>query len=523
MLVVCQKMKYADLSSPKLLVRSHANTLRQCQNPLVMDAVHGENYRMIETILSIPNTPTNMLSRLYEYTHRMGREKESVFSYACQNYLEGKAHVLANIFSLKCNPKFLTRITLSGLNLRRLPFDILHENLTVLDVRENNLDTYPEDGANAYRLGWRCPNLQTLNFSKNLFTYVHPDIFRLPVLFKLIMSGNRIKELPVEMWTAPLLNHLELNGNMIAELPCPAPQPRADPMASFLGVASQSRSAGDSHLQSWRSSYISYDVRSADDLHRSQIGFALHILDLSENRFADIPKGLPCLAPLLHTLKLSNNAITNLGSFTDYPSLLQSLDVTANGITRGIQPPPDPVDIECLQVTLVEGGTVNCSHYRHETLSALKFLYLCGNRIEDLEIECQRLEPENSQTVSEDEDTPPSERDPPGLLYPKLQALKIGNNSLVRFPVNVHRLTKLRELVVSGNERITEIPSRLYHLSSLFTFRYNGIKDPVVSELAQLRNTAEVLYHLKARELRYVYVHPYGKTCLIASELGCVK
>lgn len=492
-----------DLTSPKLLIKSNANTLRQCQNPLLIDALHRENYHMIQTILSIPSTPSNVLSKLYEYTHGLGhQEKESVFSFATHSHLDGKTHVFARVLSLECDPKFITRITLSGVSLRRLPFVVLHENLTVLDVRDNNLDTYPSDGLDPYRLGWRCLGLQTLNFTKNLFNYIHPDIFQLPNLSKLAFGGNRIKDLPVEMWTAPLLSHLELNGNMIAELPCPAPIPRVDPMASFGVPSQQHRFGSDRKLQSWKAGYISQDVRSANDLHRSQIGFALHFLDLSENRFSDVPRGLSCLSPLLNTLRLSQNAITNLGYFSDYPSLLQSLDVSGNGITRGVQASPEDADTQCLQSQLVEGGSVLCTHYHHENLRALKFLYLCDNRIEDLEIECPRPDTDNSQTISEENDMPPSERDPPGLLYPKLQALKISDNSLVRFPVNVHRLTKLRELVVNGNERITEIPNGLHRLTSLFTFRFDGIRDPIVQELAQYKNTAEVLYHLKSRELQ---------------------
>ncbi len=496
----CQDKKYVSLSSPKLLIKSNPHTLRQCQNPLMIDAVHKGNFRMIEAILEISNTPSNVLSRVYEYSHGHGQEKESIMSYACHNYLERRPQVLNTVLSLKCDPKYLTRITLSGVNLRQLPFPIMHPNLVVLDVRENLLDGYPTDGVDPYRLGWRCPDLQTLNLSNNLFMMIHPNIFQLPNLSKLIMSGNRISEVPMEMWTAPLLKHLELNGNMIHELPCPDPVPRSSQsiFASILGPP-----RADNGLQSFRRGYISYDVCSPEDLHRSQIGFALNFLDVSENRLSCIPKGLPCLAPLLHTLKLAHNAITNLGTFSMYPSLLQTLEVSSNGITMGIEPSSEAMEDECFQTQLVE-GRVHCSHYDHRNLSTLKFLYLCNNRIEDLQIEYQNaeVELENSQGGSDDEAV--IEKDPPGLHYPKLQTLKISNNALVRFPKDIHRLTKLRELVVSGNQRITDFPPGLHKLTSLFTFQCNGVQCPIVQELANLKTktTAEILYYLKARELK---------------------
>lgn len=449
--------------------------------------------------MSISNTPSNVLCKVYDYSHgHRQQEKESIMSYACHLYLERRPQVLGNILSLRCDPKFLTRITLSGAGLRQLPYPIMHPNLMVLDVRENLLDGYPTDGKEPYRLGWHCPSLQTLNFSNNLFTIIHPDIFLLPNLSKLLMSGNRITEVPMDMWTAPLLKQLELNGNMIHELPCPNSVPRSSQsvFASILGTV-----RADTGLQSFRRGYISHDACSPKDLHRSQIGFALTFLDLSENRLSSIPRGLPCLAPLLQTLKLATNAITNLGDFSIYPSLLQSLDVTNNGLTMGIEPPTQEMQDECYQTQLVEGHT-HCSHYDHKTLSSLKFLYLCNNRIEDLQIEHQTpdVDMEVSQTVSEDD--VPVEKDPPGLYFPKLQTLKISSNSLGRFPKSIHRLTKLRELVVSGNERITDFPPGLHKLTSLFTFQCSGIRSTIMQELPPFKSVAEMLYHLKAQELR---------------------
>lgn len=416
--------------------------------------------------------------------------------------MERRTHILNTVLSLRCDVKFLTRITLSGVNLRWLPSAILHEHLEVLDIRENNLDVYPvEEGCSQNRLGWRCINLNTLNLSKNLFTYIHPDIFRLPCLSKLFMNGNKLERVPVEMWTAPLLRTLELGNNMIFEIPCPTALPRSDQMSLFSPLSSIPHV--NNYLQSWKRSYVSYDARSSNDL-KSQVGFALDILDLSENHLDKIPGGLPCLAPLLRTLKLAHNQITNLGTFADYPSLLQSLDVSHNGITRGIEPVSETTDIECLQSRLVNERHIRCLHYEHKILSSLKFLYLCGNHIEDLHIEDQGpTNIESSPTHStEEEPNPPEEADPPGLFYPKLQALRISDNSLVRFPENIHHLTKLRELVVSGNARIMELPPSLHKLTRLFTFRYDGIQDPIIRELAHLRTSAEVLYYLKARELK---------------------
>ena len=433
---------------------------------------------MIKVILNLSNTPTNALSSMCEYDHDQSRKKESVLLYACTKYLDGQTNILANLFRLDSENKFLTHITLSGVGLRRLPFTIMHENLITLDVRENNLDVFPTNSPDVLKLGWKCQNLQTLNCSNNLFISIHPDIFHLPNLKRLVMSNNKIQELPMDMWTAPFLQFLELSNNLIAEVPCPQPIARSDQMSMFSSLPSvgprlrrRVMSDSENYLQSLKRTYVSYNVRSSEDIQRSQVGFLLHLLDLSGNRLSNIPSGLPCLAPLLHTLKLARNVIINLGHFSDYPPLLQSLDLSNNGITRGISPSTSNTpNIKCIQSQLAIGQSY-CTHYMHTNLNCIKFLYLCNNRIDDLQIESQKEEDFELSQASTDEGVTGLSPEPE-LLYPKLQILKISNNSLERFPENIHRLSNIRELVVSGNPRIREIPPMIHKLTSLFTFRY---------------------------------------------------
>ena len=503
----CQEKKYASLYSEQLLVKSNISTLRQTKKPLMIAAIHEENYDLIEAVLNISNTPLNVLSKEYEYNYGHTKKKESIISYACSSYADGKRDVIGRLLMVDMQNKFLTHVTLSGIGLRRLPSVIMHENLTVFDARDNNLDDFPTESSDPNVLGWKCAKLKTLNLSSNLFAYIHPGIFHLPSLTRLVMSRNQIQNVPMNVWMAPLLKDLDLSDNLIANLPCPKPV-SATPLPLFSSVSINPRHGTlkrkgvetGNYLQSLRRSYVSYDVRSSNELHKSQIGFALHMLDLSGNRLSSIPNGLPCLAPLLHTLKLARNAITNLSSIADFPPLLQTLDLSSNGVTQGIQPSSKMNDIYCIQSQLVKGKT-SCSHFDHESLSSLKFLYLCDNRIEDLKIEYQKPELELSQTYSVNQSLAAVDNTPE-LLYPKLQGLKISNNSLVRFPENIHRLTSLRELILSGNTQITEIPPCLHKLTFLFTFRYDGINDPVVKELAHFKNTAEVLYYLKAREIK---------------------
>ena len=511
----CHLNRFISLYSPMLKIKSNTSNLRVSHRPLAIDAMYEEDFTMLEIILGLPDTPNNFLSVVYEYDHGQAKDKESVMSLACRRHMDGSKRLLRRILTMDIQSKFLTSITLSGLGLRRIPVDIFHVNLLSLDIRENNLNEYPcAHLTDQNYLGWNCPMLETLNFSNNFFTYIHPDIFSLPSLFRLLMNGNVIQEVPAQMWTAPHLNTLELSNNLILDLPCPPRVHRTCSGNPFLfGYRTMSLhrrrneamvDGGEVCLQSLRKSSINYNSRS---IHRVSVNFVLHMLDLSGNHLTSVPRGLACLAPLLRTLKLSKNRITSMGTVYDYPSFLQSLDLSDNGLTRGVDPPPIITASNtgnCIQSQLVTKQHPSCLHQQHVNFSCLKYLYLGNNSIADLVLEYEsEANSEHSDTYSEfDLLKNASVSSQLVLFFPNLQGLRISNNSLTRIPENIHKLTKLRELVVSHNELISALPPLLHRLTSLFVFRHEGIADPIVQELAHFKNTAEILYYLKARGMR---------------------
>lgn len=495
-------------------MKSNPNSLRASRRPLAIDAMYEEDFAMVEVILRLPDTPHNVLSTVYEYDYGQAKEKESVLSYACRRFVEGDISTIGHLFAMDTGNRFLSSITLSGINLRHLPIAIFHPNLLSLDVRDNDLTKYPhENPAEPKTLGWNCPKLETLNFSNNHFTFIHPDIFlHLPSLSRLMMSNNEIKEVPIQMWMSPHLSTLDLSNNLILELPCPPLVRRSSSMniALFSGGfrtlprrRRKSSMDGEACLPSLRKSCISYNSRSVQE---HNINFTLEVLDLSGNHLSSVPCGLPCLAPLLKTLKLAKNRITSMGRVSDYPALLQILDLSENGLTRGFDPPPVNMAnaMSCSQSQLEVNKSPSCFHFQHINLSCLKYLYLCQNRIDDLVLEYESEDHSNLvNTLSEFELLKNMEDPSPIVLFfPNLQGLRISKNSLTRFPLNIHKLTKLRELVVSHNEKITALPPLLHKLTSLFVFRFEGITDPIVPELAHLKNSSEILYYIKARQIK---------------------
>ncbi len=227
-----------------------------------------------------------------------------------------------------------------------------------------------------------------------------------------------------------------------------------------------------SPLESVKHSYINYDIDSSSSLHRSQVGFALQSLDLSGNDLREVPRSLPCLTPLLQTLKLARNQLQTLGQAADYPPLLQMLDVKNNGIVNPLMPSLTASTINCVQSEVSNVSPI-CSHTHHENLNNLKFLYLSSNRLEKLVIEYDPLPIEQTleDSVSAGAFLSQGPNGPRRMLFPKLQGLQISHNQLTELPETIHRLEKLCELAFDNNPRIARLPATLHRLTGLFTLR----------------------------------------------------
>lgn len=501
----CHHHKYATLSSSQLILSSPQLVHKNHQLPLLIDAICREDFHFLQLVLDLSRNPTGVFNQPFEWQYGSVKRRETILSYACSKYLQidgGNQRILMTMLSPDDMGKFLTQIVLVGVGLRQLPTVILHENLRVLDVRENNLSSYPTENTEGSNLCWKCQELEVLNIAHNLFTYIHPDIFSLPCLLRLNASHNNIQKLPQELWTAPRLKHLDLSHNKLQMLPCPTSINMTHsidiPPHMARNFCLRSRLPGISSsrvgfLQSMRRTYINFDVQSSSDLHKSQVGFGLHTLDLSSNQLIAIPGGLACLTPLLNSLKLNNNRITDLGCVSNYPPYLKTLDVCNNGIVRSIW--MSGLDsFACVQSQLTNAPP-QCSHFNHQRLNHLLFLYLSNNRLENFSVSFPKQEIDFSSSSFIDD----SEKKQVELIFPYLQGLRLSNNKLRRLPENIHLLEKLSELTFDGNPGIQQLPPNLHLLTKLFTIKYQGIGDPIVMELKNFKSAPEILYYLKAR------------------------
>ena len=474
---------------------------------------------------------TIILHHILTQVYECGQGKETLLSYAARAVTGGNASLLPSLLSHETLSVRLTHIKIEGVNLESVPLSLFTRRLTHLELSKNQLTTLPVADALSQGL---CDSLEELSIASNAFQKLPDEVFRLPNLVRLDARNNSITSVPVSLWTAPRLEELYLSKNNVGSLPCPdyvylrpgvtsSVQSRPRTFSHSFSSSSETR-----HVQSARQSYLTLPVPGIE-CHTK--GFRLKTLDLSDNQLTEIPPGLPCLTPRLRTLKLSGNRINHLGHPCNYPQMLVKLDVNKNACKSCIQWCADPPALVCAQSRLQEGNKP-CSHIEHKTLSNLKFLFLEENLLATVSLEEElRIQHRNSiESVSDfgsmvESGSHGGEREGGGeglatLMFPRLESLRLSNSQLETVPTGVHRLVELRELRLDGNRGITHLPSNIHLLQELFFFTFEGISDPVVSELRSCSNTPEQLLYLKAREKESVatYVCTYV-WCLMCEQV----
>ena len=243
-------------------------------------------------------------------------------------------------------------------------------------------------------LDWHCPLLEEVHLAKNKLKSVPAQLFTLPCLNKVTLAHNEISNMPFEMWTCPSINELNLSHNQLeslplsynpadyslaplqvdtislssAESPIPSHQTTPKHMSSYspglpdtstnnpsqiindslddvpelleISVQTMKKTHEDIPLKyhtHWqdkvkvKATSLNNDTKGQYEKHARLIE-----LNLSHNKFENVPLGLACLAPHLTKLILAYNLLTQVGPMENYPASLKILDLCHNKITNDV-------------------------------------------------------------------------------------------------------------------------------------------------------------------------------------------
>ncbi|XP_076455660.1 LOW QUALITY PROTEIN: leucine-rich repeat serine/threonine-protein kinase 1-like [Babylonia areolata] len=491
----------------------------------------------------------------------------------------------------------ITKVDISGNSFRQFPECLLMlPSLVVLNASKNSIVEMPEEDE-ALPVTFGCPSLEELHLQENKFQSLPAYVFRFPALKYLDLSFNNLKELPPDMWLAPSLITLNLTRNSLTKLPLFSKElsiPRKMSSAKRMSGASLGGAGGVSqsdtpsvcsfdmegsgsvyddsmdnvdifmcssvttnevvHVNRWSSSL---KVVDRDPWKNSGAQAGLQQLNLSRNRLAAFPTCLPCLAPNLEVLNLSENPLDGVAPISDIPLFLKELSLQRCQL-RDLLPwrkRPDTVkDAGCFGAVKMSSYTprysnspssrvspslasrdsfssmgVACLHRAHCSLPRLEKLNLSHNKLDSVVLtrapDGQSL---NGDTRSISSFGLEAEELQQRLLFPALTDLDLSINLLQSLTSDIGEQTALKILSLRGNRSLRELPSKLGLLKNLWKLDLelcplDGVihdllqssRFPVRDILGFLQSVLEESTFYNSMNLMLVGCHKIGKTSLL--------
>ena len=383
----------------------------------------------------------------------------------------------------------LRELNISSNKLSVLPCCLWElQNLCVLDCSKNTLEKLLPENVTSFEKVY-VSKLKMVNLSKNCLSGKIPDfIFEFPSLKLLDLSCNKIDELPGSIWTNETLEELNITDNSIISLPFCEPEnvyqelycqkkentiKRQESMSAIGETTPRSRNNSESVLTQ---SVSAMDLHSPTRMtsfslltvSHSYAYSALKKLNVSGNKISKFPEGLPCFAPNLRELDISDNSDLKKIDVIFLPSSLQILLARNCGLNN-----IGNLTLKEVRASMVKNCRKSknnfqvCTHRSHINLQFLTKFDLSGNELFNLQlIRYHPLETEHDitkKTMEELNYIPDvSSHD---LLYPSLEILYLSDNCLTdTFNPNIGHQMKLHQIDLSNNHLLKVIPLEFAYL-----------------------------------------------------------
>ena len=337
-----------------------------------------------------------------------------------------------------------------------------------------------------------------IDFSKNKIDIIPQFVFKLPNLKVVHFQHNSLQSIPETIWTCESLQELDVSHNRISSLPwCEEERTMIDSRQEFgpgaLIKQSDKIMCGKSQVRpqfKQNSSFIQRQpsvlgtikpLQSTQELSWNVPTNAVEGCDyssliklmLSHNKLKIFPEALPCLAPNLVDLEVSDNEFKHIDiqfipqSIKKFTARRCKIERFGNVLQRNMYA---QVVRNCRHAKTFG---MPCQHRSHQRLPCLLKLDLLGNELTHLQLfHHPPLE------TGEDEDPARKEKHyrqgvaSLDLLYPLLEGLDLAKNKLEgTFNPNIGYQSHLKSINLSKNHNLEKLPMEFAYLKSsrLFT------------------------------------------------------
>ncbi len=350
-------------------------------------------------------------------------------------------------------------------------------------------------------------SLVSLDISNNHLRAIPDFVFSFKQLKQVNVSSNELESLPDTLWMCKSLQDLDLSKNKLCILPGCDPEPsleelreqnimgpsdvfgQADRVVGGVDYVSPIVPQDISSLRRQPSMLHSVTpAREPSDLCLTNRITAIEACDyssliklnLAKNKLTRYPEALPCLAPNLTELDVSDNKFKDI-DIQFIPQSIKKFTARRCGILRFgnvIDKTMQSVVTRNCRYGNTQGR--QCLHRAHARLPFLTNLHLTRNKLQHLQLTHHKPHEDSESEVDHGEKEKKYAIGVTSLelLYPVIEGLDLSYNDLRDiFNPNVGYLQHLQWIWLNGNENLERLPLEFAYLKNTRQFTELNMSD----------------------------------------------